>query len=63
MAFNVKIEYLQDIIIKKDLNKGFEGFGGAVTCLIQSQYSGIILATCNDGNVYEFSVPNIDYYK
>ena len=63
MAFNVKIEYLQDIIIKKDLNEGFEGFGRAVTCLIQSQYSGILLATCNDGNVYKFSVPNIDYYK
>jgi hypothetical protein len=62
-AFNVKIEYLQDIIIKKDINEGFVGFGGAVTCLIQSQYSGIIMATCNDGNVYKFSIPNIDYYK
>jgi hypothetical protein len=60
---NVKIEYLQDIIIKKDINEGFVGFGGAVTCLIQSQYSGIILATCNDGNAYKFSIPNIDYYK
>ena len=67
-AYNVKIEYLQDITIKKkimqnDEDNNFEGFGGAVNCIIQSQYNGFVLATCNDGKVYKFSIPNIDFYK
>ena len=70
-AYKVKAEYIQDILIKKnkiigkenDENKRFEGFGGAITSLIQSKESGIIFASCNDGNVYKMSVPNIDFYK
>ena len=69
-AYKVKAEYLQDIVIKKEIIKGnedesfdFEGFGGAITSLIQSKKSGIILASCNDGNIYKMSVPNIDFYK
>ena len=59
-TYNVKIEYLQDITIK---NNNFGRFGGAVNCIIQSQKTGIILVTCNDGKIYKFSVPNIDFYK
>ena len=47
-AYKVKAEYIQDILIKKnkiigkenDENKRFEGFGGAITSLIQSNYNG-----------------------
>ena len=57
---NVKIEYLQDIEIKR--NDKFGGFSGAISNIIQSTKSGDILASCYDGNVYLFSPPNLDFY-
>ena len=59
-AFNIKIEYLQDIEFEK--NDEFEGFEGAVSCIIQSTYTGNILATCYDGNIYKLSKPNLSFY-
>ena len=56
------IEYIQDIVIKKEYkNKSnmFKGFKGPITCIIQSSNNGNILITCYDGNVYLFSPPNI----
>ena len=50
-----KIEYLQDI----ELN---EFFDGPINCIIQSRISGNILVTCYNGNIYLFSLPNINFY-
>ena len=55
-----KIKYMQDITIDDDNN--YEYFNGAISCIIQSSLTGQILATCENGNVYLFSKPNIDYY-
>ena len=61
-----KIEYLQDIEIEKenkkqkDNSKKFKGFNSPITCITQSKYTGNILITCFDGNVYLFTFPNIE---
>ena len=55
-----RIKYMQDITIDDDNN--YEYFNGAISCIIQSSLTGLILATCENGNVYLFSKPNIDYY-
>jgi len=58
---NIEIEYIQDIIIEKKIEKEdskcFKGFKGPISCIIQSS-TGEILVTCYDGNVYLFSKPN-----
>ena len=51
---------MQDIDIDDD--ESFEYFNGAVSCIIQSSITGHILVTCENGKVYLFSQPNIDYY-
>ena len=60
---NTEIEYIKDIEIKSNIggNK-FDEFRGKITCIIQSRYSGNILVTCSDGNVFLFTFPNIDFY-
>ena len=40
----------------------FKGFNGPVTSIIQSNTTGNILVTCNDGKVYLLTPPNLDYY-
>jgi hypothetical protein len=55
-----QIKYMQDIDIDDD--ESFEYFNGAVSCIIQSSITGHILVTCENGKVYLFSQPNIDYY-
>ena len=68
-AYNTKIKFLQDIeikksdILKEEDNEQFEGFEGAISCIIQSKYKGNILVSCYDGNIYLFSKPNLEYYK
>ena len=52
-----KIEYIQDIEIKQN-----NIFKGAITCIIQSNYTGNILITCSDGKVCKFSSPNMKKY-
>ena len=54
-----KIKYIQDIFID---DENFEDFEGAISCMIQSSITGNILVTCENGNVYLFSQPNIEYY-
>jgi len=54
-SYNKKLEYLQDI----ELDEFFEG---PINCIIQSRTSGNILATCYNGNIYLFSMPNINFY-
>jgi hypothetical protein len=58
----VRIEYLQDIEFKKDREKKFLGFNGAISSIIQSEKYLNILATCYDGNDYLLSPPNLEYY-
>jgi hypothetical protein len=55
-----QIKYMQDIDIDDD--ESFEYFNGAVSCIIQSSITGHILVTCENGKVYLFSQPNIEYY-
>ena len=55
----IKIIYIQNIIIK---NNNFEGFQNAVSCITQSKITGNIMATSWDGNVYLFNPPNIDFF-
>ena len=45
----------------KEMNS-FKGFNGPVTSIIQSNTTGNILVTCNDGKVYLLTPPNLDYY-
>ena len=62
-ACDAKIEYLQDIVF--DRNDNFEGFKGAINCIIQTKKSKNkekILVSCYDGNIYLLSKPNLDYY-
>ena len=40
----------------------FNRFNGPITSIIQSSSTGNILVTCNDGNVFLFTPPNLDYY-
>ena len=54
-----QIEYIQDIDID---DENFEYFNGAISCIIQSSITGNILVSCENGNVYLFSDPNIEYY-
>ena len=59
---NIKVQCIQDIILINNKNENFYGFKGAITCIIQSNETGNFLITSNDGNVYEFSPPNLSYY-
>ena len=59
---NIKVQFIQDIILINNKNENFYGFKGAITCIIQSNETGNFLITSNDGNVYEFSPPNLSYY-
>ena len=52
---NIKIEFVEDIIIEDDQNKKFEK---PISCIIQSRNN--VLITCLDGNVYLFSKPNFE---
>ena len=53
---NLKIKYLQDI-------ENFYGFKTAVNSITQSKNSGQIIITTIDGNIFNFSKPNINLYK
>ena len=53
-----KIQYIQDIQIEN--NKSFNGFRGAITCILQSTINGNILISCFDGNVYLFTEPDVN---
>ena len=59
----IEIEFIQDIIIKKNIGNGdlelFEEFKKPISCIIQSS-QGEILVTCHDGNVYLFSGLNFE---
>ena len=56
------IEFVQDIEFER--NKDFNGFEGAVSCVIQAKKhnKGYILVTCYSGKVYLLTPPNLDYY-
>ena len=60
---NTEIEYIKDIEINSNVGENkFDEFKGKITCIIQTRYSGNILVTCSDGNVFLFTFPNIDFY-
>ena len=56
----IKIKYLQEI--EFDENKDFDRFESPISSIIQSKINGKIVVSCWDGNVYLFSIPNIDFY-
>ena len=57
-----KIKFVSNLEIDKNNNEHFQGFNGIVKCMIQAKDEKII-ATCSDGNVYLFSLPNLEYYE
>ena len=61
-ACDNKIEFVQNIEFER--NKDFNGFEGAISCIIQTQKEnyGNILVTCYSGKVYLLNKPNLDYY-
>ena len=58
---NTIIEYIQDIEFEE--KKEFDGFDEAINSIIQTKLSGNIVVSTNDGNIYLFTPPNIDYYS
>ena len=62
-AIDNKIEFVQDIEFER--NNDFNGFDGAVSCIIQAKYdnTGKILVTCYNGKAYLLTKPNLDFYK
>ena len=59
-AYNTTIEYIQDIVFKKQ--KNIDDFDMPINCLTQSRTTGNILVNCYNGNIYLLTPPNIDYY-
>ena len=57
---NTKIEFIQDIDIKK--TKQFNGFKSPITCITQSKKYLKILVSCLDGKIHLLSAPNIDIF-
>jgi hypothetical protein len=57
-----KIEFVQDIEFER--NKEFNGFEGAVSCIIQAknESNGNILVTCYSRKIYLLTKPNLDFY-
>jgi hypothetical protein len=55
------LEFMQNLIFDNESNN-FSGFDGAITCITQSKITGDILITSSNGNIYQFSPPNINYY-
>ena len=53
---NLEIQYLQDI-------EDFYGFETPVNTITQGLNSGEIIITTTDGNIFNFSKPNINFYK
>ena len=60
-VWNTTIKYIQDIEIEE--NDKFEDFDEPINCIIQSKFTGHILATCSNGNVYLFTPPNMEFYS
>ena len=59
----IKIEFIDDDIIKNYEDNTFIGFKGPISCLIQAKKNGKILATSWDGNIYYFDAPNKKYFE
>ena len=57
---DTKIEFIQDIDIKK--TKQFKGFKSPITCITQSKRNLKLLISCLDGKVHLLSAPNIDIF-
>ena len=64
---NKRLQFLQDVEICDNLNGDkdfkFNGFGGAISSIIQTNDHGDILASCYDGKVYLFTPPNLSLYE
>ena len=46
----------------KNVNKGFQGFKGAISSMIQSTMTKEILVSCYDGKIFQLSKPNLNQY-
>ena len=44
------------------INQNFKGFRGPITSIMQTSSSGNILVSCEDGNIYLFTMPNLDFF-
>ena len=61
-TFNEILGVISPIKQSSESNNTFNGFSGAITSIIQSSLTGNISATCQDGNVYLFTPPNLENY-
>ena len=61
-TFNEIFGVISPIKQSSESNNPFNEFSGAITSIIQSSLTGNILATCQDGNVYLFTPPNLKNY-
>ena len=59
---DVSIEFVETDIFKSAKNREFNGFKGPVSCIIQSKRNGDIIVCCWDGNIYHFTIPNINSF-
>ena len=61
-TFNEILGVISPIKQSSESNNTFNRFSGAITSIIQSSLTGNISATCQDGNVYLFTPPNLENY-
>ena len=61
-ALETRNQYIQPINIDIIDNKISEYFDGTIICIFQSKITGNILVCCDNGNIYLYTRPNIDFY-
>ena len=61
-ALETRNQYIQLINIDIIDNKISEYFDGTIICIFQSKITGNILVCCDNGNIYLYTRPNIDFY-
>jgi hypothetical protein len=61
-ALETRNQYIPLINIDIIDNKISEYFDGTIICIFQSKITGNILVCCDNGNIYLYTRPNIDFY-
>ena len=54
------ISYIQNVGINENNLESFKGYSGPITCIIQSNNDGRIIASCYDEKIYLFEKPNLE---
>jgi len=57
----LKISYINNVGINENNSKSFQGYIGPITCIIQSNNDGKIIASCYDEKIYLFEKPNLNF--